>query len=326
MVRLIDDLLDISRISQNKMELRISRVLLSDIVSNAVEAARPVIEAAGHEFHIELPPETVYLSVDLSRLAQVLSNLLTNSAKYSERDSTIWLKAELNESEVVFSVRDTGIGIPESEIAHIFRMFSQVDRSIDRSTGGLGIGLALVKGLVEMHGGTVTAWSEGVGHGSLFTVRIPFSRRNLSAVDSSPRKAEAYRGGTQRRILVVDDNRDSAMTMSKMLALSGHTVSTSYDGLQAVEAASTFLPDVIFMDVGMPILNGYDATRAIRKEPWGRDITIIALTGWGQYSDRVNSREAGCDGHLVKPVDFDELERLMTQLTKPRSDPFSNPS
>jgi PAS domain S-box-containing protein len=316
MVRLVDDLLDISRISQNKMELRRSRVPLTDVVKSAVETAGPVIEEAGHELTVSLPTEPVFLDADLTRLAQVFSNLLGNSAKYTERGGRIWLRAERRGGEVVVSVRDTGVGIPADALPRIFDMFSQVDRSIERSTGGLGIGLALVKGLVEMHGGSVSAESEGQGTGSTFTVRLPALEMIHGPLDATPPEDKRPVGGPKRRLLVVDDNHDSARSMARLLKLMGHEVRTAHDGLEAVEAAEEFRPEVILMDVGMPRLNGFEATRRIRERPWGRSVIVIALTGWGQEGDRLQSREAGCQGHLVKPVDLADLEKLLTQVER----------
>ncbi|MBV8232331.1 MAG: response regulator, partial [Planctomycetaceae bacterium] len=211
-------------------------------------------------------------------------------------------------------VRDTGIGIPAEALHHIFDMFSQVDRSIERSTGGLGIGLALVKGLVEMHGGTVTAESNGLGKGSTFTVRLPALGAGDGPAPATSSEDDRPSSVSKRRILVVDDNQDSARTMSGLLELLGHEVHTAFDGVEAVEAAKQFGPEVILMDVGMPRLNGYEAARRIREQPWGREVIIIALTGWGQAGDRVQSREAGCDDHLVKPVNLPDLERLLAEL------------
>lgn len=313
MVRLIDDLLDISRISRNKMELRRSRVLLVDAVGSAVEATRPLIEAAGHQLTVSLPPEPVFLEADLTRLAQVFNNLLTNSAKYTERGGRIWLTAERQEDAVVVTVRDTGIGIPADALPHIFDMFSQVDRTIERSTGGLGIGLALVKGLVEMHGGIVTVESGGQDKGSTFTVRLPVLESRPELAVSAPNNDQAA-SGPKWRMLVVDDNRDSAASMAMMLKLLGNEVITAHDGIEAVQTADTFRPQVILMDVGMPQLNGLDATRRIREQPWGKDLHIVAVTGWGQGGDRDRSREAGCDGHLVKPVSLADLEELLAEL------------
>ena len=316
MVRLVDDLLDISRISQNKMELRRSVVSLADAVGSAIETARPLIEAAGHELAVSLPAEPVYLDADLTRLAQVFANLLTNSAKYTERGGQIWLTATLAGNAVVISVRDTGIGIPAAALPTVFDMFSQVDRSIERSSGGLGIGLALVKGLVEMHGGSVSVASGGRGKGTEFTVRLPVIAPDRQSIHVD---SDARAGGPVRRILVVDDNRDSASTMAVMLALLGNEVRTAHDGIEAVEAAEQFLPEVVLMDVGMPRLNGFDAARRIREQPWGKTMTIVALTGWGQERDRLQSTEAGCDGHLVKPVSLPDLEKLLAALTGKKS-------
>ncbi|MDC0721618.1 PAS domain S-box protein [Nannocystis bainbridge] len=311
MVRLIDDLLDVSRISRNKMELRRGRVMLADVVNAAIETARPFIDAARHTLEVSLPPRPVALDADLTRLAQVFSNLLTNSAKYTPPGGKISLTAERGEGEVRVAVRDDGIGIPQAALTSIFDMFSQIDRSIERSNGGLGIGLALVKGLVEMHGGAVTADSPGPGRGSTFTVKLPVSEPQPQP--ASPRQAGSERAGGGRRVLVVDDNEDSALTMAMMLRLLGHQVETAHDGLVAVAAAQTFQPEVILMDMGMPRLNGYDATRQIRQQPGGEAIRIIALTGWGQDSDRARSKAAGCDLHLVKPVPMAELKKLLAE-------------
>jgi PAS domain S-box-containing protein len=309
MVRLIDDLLDVSRITRNKLELRRQRISLTEIIGSAVEASSPLIEELGHQLTVVVTPEPVVLDADLTRLAQVFSNLRSNSAKYTPRGGQIWLSAERSADNVVVSVRDTGMGIPAQALPTIFDMFSQVDRSVERNSGGLGIGLALVKGLVEMHGGSVVAASvEGLG--STFTVRLPISEplsppRSTAADDSSSGK---------RRVLVVDDNRDGADAMAMMLKLLGNEVAKAYDGQEAVAAAGAFRPEVILMDVGLPRLNGLDATRQIRQQSWGKAISIVALTGWGQENDREQSREAGCDGHLVKPVSLTDLQATLTSL------------
>jgi PAS domain S-box-containing protein len=317
MVRLIDDLLDISRISRNKMELRRGRVRLADVVSSAMEIALPAIEAAGHELTVALPPEPVFLDADLTRLAQVFGNLLTNSAKYTPRGGHIRVAAVRRGEDVCVSVRDNGIGIPAESLPAIFDMFSQVDRSTERSGGGLGIGLALVKGLVEVHGGTVSAESEGEGKGSTFTVRLPTLRlpsQLATGGDGTPLEPAPTVPAPKRRILVVDDSQDAARSMARVLRLRGNETRTACDGADAVKVAEEFRPEVILMDVGMPHVDGYEATRRIRQQPWGQSITIIALTGWGQEGDRVESREAGCDAHLVKPVDLAELEKLLAEL------------
>jgi PAS domain S-box-containing protein len=314
MVRLIDDLLDIARIGQNKMELRRARVPLAAVIDSAVETARPSIEAEGHELKVSLLTEPIYLNADLTRLAQVFSNLLTNSAKYTRSGGHIWVTANRQGANAVVAVRDDGIGIPADALLRVFDMFSQVDRSIERATGGLGIGLALVKGLVEMHGGHVSAESEGTGKGSTFTVRLPALDAIPEPAASVPTEDLPISVANARRILVVDDNRDGALTLAKMLSLLGNEVRTAHDGIQAVRKAEEFHPEVILMDVGMPGLNGYDATRRIREQSWGRSAIIIALTGWGQEGDRIQSREAGCDGHLVKPVSLTDLENMLEKL------------
>jgi PAS domain S-box-containing protein len=314
MVRLIDDLLDVSRISQNKMELRLSRVLLSDAVNSAVETARPAIDAAEHDLTISLPQRSVFVHADVTRLAQVFSNLLTNSARYTMKGGRIWLSADRHRDEVLVSVRDTGIGIPDGSLENIFDMFSQVDRGIERTTGGLGIGLALVKGLVEMHGGTVSAASEGEDKGSTFTVKLPILTDQPDPREAAPSDNAQTATGPRQRILVVDDNRDGADSLAMMLRLMGNEVRTANDGLEAIEQAEVFQPYAILMDVGMPRLNGLDATRRIRERPWGKNVIIVALTGWGQEEDRGRSRDAGCDGHLVKPVNAKDLQKLLGEL------------
>ncbi len=308
MVRLIDDLLDVSRITRNKMELRRTHVSLADVVANAVEAATPAIQEARHRLTVTLPPEPVMFNADLTRLAQVLSNLLTNSARYTPVGGQIWLSGERDGDDAVIRVRDSGIGIPASSLSKIFDMFSQVDRSVERSTGGLGIGLALVKGLVEMHGGRVSAESVE-GQGSTFTVRLPTIL--MTHEHDAHAKESDGNAAARRRVLVVDDNHDGAESMAELLKMLGSEVRVAHDGAAAVSTAAEFRPDVILMDIGLPVMNGLDATRRIRRETWGEEMAIYALTGWGQDSDRQLSREAGCTGHLVKPVEFADLERLM---------------
>ncbi len=318
MVRLIDDLLDIARVSQSKIELRLARVPLAAVIDSAIETARPAIEAEGHELHVSLPAEPLFLDADLTRLAQVFSNLLSNSAKYTPLGGHIWLTAERQDDHAVITVRDDGIGIPAPALPCIFDMFSQVDRSIERAREGLGIGLALVKGLVEMHGGRVSAESAGLGKGSAFTVRMPALATISDAVASSPPEVVLQAPGNGRRILVADDNRDAAATLAKMLTLLGNDVRIARDGIQAVRTADEYRPEIILMDVGMPGLNGYDATRRIREQPWGPGAIIIALTGWGQAGDRIQSKAAGCDGHLVKPVSLPDLESMLGELDRAR--------
>ena len=313
MVRLIDDLLDVSRISRNKMELRRTQVTLQEVVSHAIETSRPLIEGARHRLEVRLPAEPVMMDADITRLAQVVSNLLTNSAKYTDPGGRIVLQGARESDEVVISVSDDGVGIDPAMLPHVFEMFSQAGAALERSRGGLGIGLALVRGLVEMHGGSVHAFSEGPGQGSTFTVRLPASAPQGGGAETMSLGAflPHARSG---KILVADDNADAAASLARVLAMLGCEVRTARDGMEAVEQARDFAPDVVLMDVAMPRMNGYEATRRIRELPGGDRIVIVALTGWGLETDRERSREAGCDGHLVKPVGLLELEALLDRL------------
>jgi PAS domain S-box-containing protein len=313
MIRLIDDLLDISRINNGKLQLRKQRLELAAVIRSAVEAARPHIETQGHELTVTLPPEPLHVDADAMRLAQVFSNLLTNSAKYTERGGHIWLTAEQQNGEVVIAVRDTGIGIAAEHLSRIFEMFSQVSPALERSQGGLGIGLALVRGLVDLHGGRVEARSAGAGKGSEFIVRLPPVAGPRPALQE-PIEVVPSRGGPKCRILVVDDNRDAADSMAKMLRMMGHEANTAYDGLEAVQAAAAFRPDVVLLDIGMPRMNGYEAARYIKEQPWGPSMAVIALTGWGQEEDKRRALEAGFDHHLTKPVDAAALEKLLALI------------
>jgi PAS domain S-box-containing protein len=308
MVRLVDDLLDVSRITRDKLELRKERVDVSSVVRTAVETCRPLIDSLGHQLSVRLPESSVWIDADAARLAQVFSNLLNNAAKYTESGGHIEMVAEVRASQVVVTVRDDGIGIACDELAYVFDMFRQIDRSLEKSQGGLGIGLTLVRRLVELHGGSVNAMSDGPGRGSAFVVRLPQAAASSEEPGPHPSSAAA---GRKSRILVVDDNHDSGDTLALLLNLKGHQVRVARDGLDAIEVASAFRPEVILMDVGMPKLNGYDATQRIRRLPWGGDIVIVALTGWGQEADMLRSADAGCTAHLVKPIDLDALERLM---------------
>jgi signal transduction histidine kinase/DNA-binding response OmpR family regulator len=313
MVRLIDDLLDVSRITRGKLDLRKERVDLAAVIGNAVDTTRPLIEAAGHSLTVSLPPHPVYLDADPMRLAQVFSNLLNNAAKYTDRGGRLWLTASRDGGDIVIAVRDTGVGIPAEALSTVFDMFAQVDRSLEKSQGGLGIGLTLVKRLVELHGGTVEARSDGPGKGSEFIARLP-----IVPARKSPRKLQndGIRSHSHMscRILVADDNRDAAESMSMLLRMMGNEVRTVHDGVQAVEEASAFRPDVVLLDIGMPRLNGYDVARAIRDQRWGAGMVLVALTGWGQDDDKRRADEAGFDQHFTKPVNPAALERLITGL------------
>ena len=312
MVRLIDDLLDLSRISRGKIELRRERIDLAAAVQSAVETSRPLIEQSGHALTLSLPAEPVFVDADVTRLAQVFANLLNNAAKYTQRGGgDIRLSVEPLGQEVAVRVKDNGVGIPASMLPQVFEMFTQVDRSLERTQGGLGIGLSIVKRLVEMHGGTVEAHSEGSGRGSEFVVRLPVLTPAVQETGLRSDGEEAASAPVRRRILVADDNVDSAASLAMMLEFMGNEVRTAHDGVEAVEAAAAFRPDVILLDIGMPRMNGYDACRRIREQPWGRGIAIAALTGWGQEEDKRQSGEAGFDHHLVKPVEPAALEKLL---------------
>ena len=308
MVRLVDDLLDIARINQGKIELRRSRITLADVINGAVETSRPLIDAGDHSLTISLPEAPVFLYADQTRLAQVFSNLLANSAKYTATGGNIWLDATVAGKNVVVGVRDLGAGIPAGALPRIFDMFAQLDRNIERGSGGLGIGLALVKAFVEMHGGTVRAASEGPGKGSLFTVELPMHDQRVAPAITDIQRSPAV---APRRILVADDNRDSARSLAALLRLVGHDVHEAHDGEEAIVRAEKLRPDVILMDIGMPKISGYAATQRIRQRAWSKNTQIIALTGWGQGADREHSREAGCDAHLVKPVALEDLNAIL---------------
>jgi len=313
MVRLVDDLLDVSRIRSGKVELHKQRVEIAVVVSNAVETSRPLIESCGQELAVRLPPEPVFVDADMIRLAQVFSNLLNNAAKYSERGGRIVLTVERPGSEAVVRVRDTGVGIPPEMLPRIFEMFTQVDRTLEKSHGGLGIGLTLVKRLVEMHGGSVEAHSEGPGKGSEFVVRLPVMPAAIHELKPPAEEGQPNSSGTCR-ILVADDNRDSADSLAVLLTIMGNEVRTANNGLTAVESAATFRPEVILMDIGMPKLNGYEACRRIRDQAWGKTIVIVACTGWGQDEDKRKSQEAGFNFHMVKPVDPAALGKLLASM------------
>jgi PAS domain S-box-containing protein len=318
MVRLIDDLLDVSRITRNRLELRRKLVDLAPIVLHAVEATRPLFEQARHELFVALPPEPIRLDADPERLTQVFGNLLTNACKYTEPGGRVWLDAEPQDDVVVVRVHDTGIGIPADRLPEVFDLFTQMDRSLERSQGGLGIGLSLVKQIVEMHGGEVKAESAGPGEGSSFSVRLPRLREQritIPPADVPGDEAPGIRG----RILVVDDNRDGADSLALLLRRAGADVRTAYDGRAAIEAAAAFRPDVILLDLGLPEVNGYEVCRAIRGREGGRDPVIVALTGWGQEEDRRRSAGAGFDGHLVKPVEHAALARMLAGLEEERA-------
>lgn len=334
MVRLVDELLDVSRISRGTLNLRRERVELVSVIQTAVESSRPLIESAGHEFLISLPRETIYLDADVTRLSQVFTNLLGNAAKYTPPRGRIELTVRQRQDMVVATVKDNGIGIPPRMITKVFDMFRQVQGTTERPQSGLGIGLTITRRLVEMHGGTIEASSAGEGQGSTFTVRVPVAQnppQYEEEPDASPRGAapeispapphaepapHSLATGTRRklRVLAVDDNEDSALSMAMVLKIMGHDVRTAFDGVAALQVAEEFRPEVILMDIGMPKLNGYDTCHLLREQPWAADILMVALTGWGQEEDRRRSFEAGFNRHLVKPVEPDEVKKLLAEL------------
>jgi len=312
-IRLVDDLLDVGRISRGKIALRPERIELTRIIDQAVEASRAQYRSMDQELTVHLPSEPVYLHADPTRLAQIVGNLLNNAHKFTDVGGRISVAVERQGAEVVIRVTDTGVGIAAEHLAGIFDMFTQVESSLDRSRTGLGIGLTLVKTLVEMHGGTVKAHSEGPGRGSEFVVRLPVL---LGAPESPPVAAPHLEAASliRRRVLIVDDNRDAAEWLATLLSLSGHETHVALDGEQAVKAAERLLPDAILLDIGLPRVDGYEVCRRIRQQPWGRDLMIVALTGWGQEEDRQKSREAGFNTHLVKPVHDDVILSLLASL------------
>jgi PAS domain S-box-containing protein len=311
LVRLVDDLLDVSRISRGRIELRRERVDLRTIVHHAVEAVQPLCDAMSQALSVSMPADEILLHADPARLAQVFGNLLSNASKFSDRGGCISLDVQVADASALIRVADEGVGIASEQITRIFDLFAQVDTSADRAAAGLGIGLTLVQTLVGMHGGTVEVSSAGIGCGSEFIVRLPLA---TAAGPAGAPVTSAPTSHAPRRILVVDDNRDAADSLAMLLRLGGHETATAFDGLQAVEAAGRFHPDVILLDIGLPGINGFEAARRIRQQHADRRPTIVALTGWGQDADRRASQEAGFDAHLVKPVDDATLARLLADL------------
>ncbi|MCM2335223.1 MAG: response regulator [Pseudomonas sp.] len=332
LVRMIDDLLDVARITRGKLELRPSPTLLQDIIAAALDTAKPLIEARNQHLSVRMPDEPVRLIADAVRLGQVVSNLLNNAAKYSDPGGHIELVAEVIDSELHISVRDEGIGLAADQIEAVFELFHQVDTAIERSHGGLGIGLTLVQRLSEMHEGRVEVSSEGPGRGCTFRVIVPCrdpsdpaaegallcgpSMATANATlppDGDARPVLSSGGGHAPRVLVVDDNRDAADTLAMMIRLLGNEVRTLYDPEAVEDEVQSFQPSLIFLDVGMPRRSGYDVARALRAQPGGDALRIVAVTGWGQVEDRARTRDAGFDDHLVKPPAPEAIQRLCRQ-------------
>lgn len=310
LIRLVDDLLEVSRISRGKIELRREPLELAAIVRSAVETSRPLIDRAGHQLAIMLSPESIRVEVDPVRISQVIANLLNNAAKYTPEGGQIWLSARRELGEAVISVRDNGMGIPTKMLPRVFDMFAQADRTLDRAQGGLGIGLSLARNLVQMHGGRIEASSKGPGCGSEFVVRLPLTQSVPTPTVAAPRRA-AF---PPRRVLVVDDARAAVFTLGKLLEAMGQRVRTAHDAATALEIVRSDPPDVVISDIAMPEMNGYELARRLRKECGPVEPVLVALTGYGQDSDRQRSIEAGFDYHLVKPVSSEALEKLLASL------------
>lgn len=311
MVRLIDDLLDVSRITGGTLQLRRERVDLAAALRQAVEMSNPLILSSGHHLIVTLPDEPIHLTADLTRLAQIFGNLLNNAAKYTEDGGTIRLSARLDGDAVLVTVADNGAGIATEHLPHIFEKFTRRSAQTERSRDGLGIGLSLVRGLVALHGGSVTAESRGEGKGSTFVVRLPIAAASEPVAETADPILKPAQTSVSHRILVADDNRDSVVSLAHMLELMGHRVHTAEDGLAAVETAALIQPNVVLLDIGMPKLNGHDAARQIRNGPGGDEVILVALTGWGQKEDKRMAVEAGFDHHLTKPVDPVVLKDLL---------------
>jgi signal transduction histidine kinase len=311
LTRLVDDLLDVSRITRGKITLRIETLDLSTVIDAAVETSRPLIDAHKHELVVTLPENRVRIEGDLTRLTQVIANLLNNAAKYQNEWGRIELTATCERSEAVISVTDRGVGIAPEMLAQVFELFSQGERAPDRAHGGLGIGLSLVKNLVEMHGGSVGAVSDGLGKGSKFMVRLPTVLAEPAALAALSPDSAMFPAAHPLRVLVVDDSTDAAESLAKLLRLAGHEVLVAHDGQKALEIAAAGQPTVMLLDIGLPGMDGYEVCRRMRQQGFA-EARIIAVTGYGQERDRQRSREAGFDSHTIKPVDPSELMKLVT--------------
>ncbi len=313
LTRLVDDLLDVSRIVRGQITLERNTVELAEVVRNALETARPLVRERRHELTVILPEQPVYLDADLTRLSQVLANLLINAAKYTPEGGRIWLDVQQGQKHLALRVRDTGMGIAPGLLPHVFELFTQGARTLDRAQGGLGIGLTLVKRIVEMHGGIVEARSAGPGCGSEFLVRLPFTERPPEPEDERAVIGSMRREGNVR-VLVVDDNVDAAESIAMLLRLEGHDVRSVHGAQAALEAAVVFRPHVVLLDIGLPGMDGYEVARRLRSQPAVQSMRLVAVTGYGQQSDRDRAREAGFDQHLVKPVEPEALQAVLQDV------------
>jgi CheY-like chemotaxis protein len=323
LTRLVDDLLDVSRITRGKINIDVKPVELAAAVARAVETVQPMLVQQKHELHIDMPATPLRLLGDLTRVTQVLGNVLGNAVKYTDTGGRIDLSARLIGREVEIRIRDNGIGIPASLLPTVFDLFSQAGMMEERSRGGLGIGLALVKRLLGLHGGSISVHSAGVGQGTEFTIRLPAALDEPALAQTPAAGFEAAAAvdtsaadpAPRRRILLVDDNHDALESLATLLSLSGHDVRTAADGFLALDAAPAFAPEVAVLDIGMPGLDGYELARRMRAQPWGKSMALIALTGWGQETDRQRSRAAGFDSHWVKPLDIELFTRYLAHLS-----------
>jgi CheY-like chemotaxis protein/two-component sensor histidine kinase len=314
LTRLIDDLADVTQIAEGQLELRRERVNLESLLHRAIDSNRSVLESRQQHLRLELPPSTVWLHVDSRRIVQVFAGILNNSSKFSDLGTEIRVSAEQEDQWLTVAISDQGAGISNELLPQVFDMFARSGHGIRDAHMGLGIGMTLAKSLVELHGGRITVHSEGPGRGSTFAVRLNLQ---VPALRGAPTDVEAITLSAERRsarVLIVDDNRDGAQGLALMLDLEGHDVRTASDGLEALEIAEEFRPNVVLLDIGMPGIDGYETARRLRARPWGQSVLLCAQTGWGQEDDKRRSRSAGFDRHLVKPVDPEELNRILAEV------------
>lgn len=317
MTHLVDDLMESARISQGRLELRKQRINIIDFIQDAIESSLALMEKSQHTFTVDVSDEPIYIDADSIRIIQIISNLLTNAAKYTPEGGRICLKAFQEESEAVLSVIDSGIGIPSEQLSNIFNMFSQLTPALERSQGGLGIGLALVNGLVKLHGGSIVAHSAGEGKGSEFVVRLPIS---TSSMETTPIIENAIPLVVEnKRILIIDDNIDAGESLAMLMEISGHNTRIALNGMSGLSIAQEFNPDVILLDIGLPDINGYEVAQRIRQESWGKKIYLIAVTGWGQSKDKELAIAAGFDKHLTKPIEFQQINNFLQNIPLSRS-------
>lgn len=315
LTHLVSDLMEVSRITQGRIELKKTHFDISDAINNSIEAVLPAVLTANHKLDVHLPEHPVIVDADPTRIVQMISNLLNNAVKYTPPGGAIFVHADVKDGNVLISIKDNGIGLAKHQLTSIFKMFSQVETAIDRSQGGLGIGLALVKGLADLHGGTIVAESEGLSLGSKFVLALPMSLN--TAITSKTQHVDHSAASdfvAGRKVLVIDDNPDITESLLMALELLGYEAKSANDGFKGIELASSFLPEIILLDIGLPNLNGYEVARLIRKESWSKEMTLIAVTGWGHPEDQENAIKAGFDLHLTKPIDFEELDNYLKNV------------